>query len=522
MKNIYLNVIPLLVIVIFGTLQAEAKSFLVNKSNLGKEINRRSNIQSPDSIPLASGQDKWLGNIYGNSQLTDFTEYWNQVTPENAGKWESVERNRDEMNWNSLDAAYDLAKDNDFPFRFHILVWGAQQPGWMNDLPEDEQLAELEEWFNAVNDRYDDIDYLEVVNEPLHQRPDGETGEADYWDALGGPGDTGWDWIIKAFEMARNIFPDSTKLMLNDYNIINSQSNTQDYLEIVRLLQQDTLIDAIGFQGHAFSTQTGVSTMRENLDSMAATGLPVMVTEMDIDGPPSSQLENYKSDFPVFWEHPSVTGITLWGWRPGLWRETAYLVTNNTVRPAMKWLRAYVGGNYQQVSSLSLSAPADSIAVDSTMQLTASISPADATVKDVIWSVETVVGSTTDASISEDGVLTGISAGNTNITVKAQSMDSMAISEELEIAVIDRSVTGLDKPGSFVMYPNPVTNGVLYLKGLRGVSEISVIDLNGTPLKKYNVEGFRTTEIPVHLNPGVYLVKLKREQGTEYQKIIIR
>ena len=140
---------------------------------------------------LAAGCDKFLGNIHSSSQMTNYTEYWNQVTPENAGKWDSVEHTRDVMTWSSLDAAYNFAKNNDFPFRLHVLVWGNQQPAWIESLPPDEQLEEIEEWFIAVADRYPDLDYVEVVNEPLHDPPNQPgSGGGNYIDALGGSGDT--------------------------------------------------------------------------------------------------------------------------------------------------------------------------------------------------------------------------------------------------------------------------------------------------------------------------------------------
>ena len=47
----------------------------------------------------------------------------------------------------------------------------------------------------------------------------------------------------------------------------------------------------------------------------------------------------------MLWEHQAVMGITLWGFRPGLWRnaEQAYLIdTDGTERSALKWLREYV------------------------------------------------------------------------------------------------------------------------------------------------------------------------------------
>lgn len=297
--------------------------------------------------PLAMGKPKFLGCAYSNSQASNFDAYWNQVTPENAGKWVSVEGIRDVMNWGGLDAAYNFAKNNGFPFRFHVLIWGNQQPVWIENLANspDEQLAEIREWFAAVAERYPAIDYLEVVNEPLHDPPAGATN-GNYIEALGGTGETGWDWVLNAFRMAREIFPATTKLLINEYGVINSASNVNRYLEIIGLLQAENLIDGIGIQGHAFSTRGSAEDMIENLNSLATAGLPLQITEMDIDGPTdATQLADYQRIFPVVWEHPAVIGVTLWGWRPGLWRNTekAYIVELSGVeRPALEWLREYV------------------------------------------------------------------------------------------------------------------------------------------------------------------------------------
>jgi len=297
--------------------------------------------------PLASNQPKFVGNVYSLSQVENFEAYWNEVIPENAGKWGSVEGIRDVMNWGGLDAAYNLAKGNGFPFNFHVLIWGAQQPAWIDSLQPAEQLDEIREWYQAVANRYPDIDYLQVVNEPLpgHNPPDGTGGRANYKEALGGDGVTGWDWVLNAFRMAREIFPAETKLMLNDYNIINSSSNTSQYLNIIRLLQAEDLIDVVGEQGHNFTTSgTPVATMRKNLDSLAATGLSLQITEMDINHDNDNiQLQNYQRVFPVLYEHPGVEGITLWGWRPGTWQPQAYLIRQDgTERPALEWLRQYL------------------------------------------------------------------------------------------------------------------------------------------------------------------------------------
>ncbi len=299
---------------------------------------------------LATGQKKFLGSAYSAAQTRDFAEYWNKVTPENAGKWGEIEVVRDQMNWALLDEAYQFAKRNGLPFHLHVLIWGNQQPEWIEHLPRREQREEIEEWFTAVAERYPLLDFVEVVNEPLHDPPSkDDDGGGNYIEALGGAGATGWDWVLESFRLARARFPHA-KLLINDYSITNQPVDTQRFREIIELLQKEKLIDGIGIQAHAFSTTTErtVDVHRAGLDLLATTGLPIYVTEMDLDGPTDAkQLEDYRRVFPVFWEHPAVAGVTLWGFRPGLWRDQqrAYLVKpNGRERPALLWLRGYVRG----------------------------------------------------------------------------------------------------------------------------------------------------------------------------------
>ncbi len=334
--------------------------------NVGKSIwidsVRIQQLVEPEEMfePIARDKPKFLGNVYSPAQAPRFAEYWNQVTPENAGKWGSVEGTRDVMNWSQMDAAATLARENGFPFKFHVLVWGNQQPTWIKSLSPEEQLEEIEEWFEAVAERYPDLDWIEVVNEPLHDPPNstganaGTTDNGGYIDALGGDGETGWDWIITSFQMARDIFPDSVKLIINDYSILGNSQNTASYIEIVNLLKDRGLIDGIGVQAHAFSTKFASQNLLEfSLDQLGATGLPIQITELDIDGATGGsaaqsdqfQLNEYERIFPLMWEHTSVEGITLWGWRDGHWRseqEAFIMRPNEEERPALTWLRTYV------------------------------------------------------------------------------------------------------------------------------------------------------------------------------------
>ena len=306
---------------------------------------------------------KFLGNISRDLSPNNITTtpenwltYWNQVTPSNAGKWGFVEGTRDVMNWDGLDKAYNLAKDNNLLFKQHVFIWGNQQPSWIDELSDEEKFQEIEEWISEFCKRYPETDQIDVVNEPRSNKPDGgerSNGEyrANYINALGGTGTTGVDWIIKAFELARKHCPNAD-LILNDYGILNNQGNRNDHIAIANILKNNNLIDGIGVQGHSFTIENMTANqMTLALDQLGATELPVYVTEFDIDAegsaPEQTQLTRYQNLFPVIWEHPDVAGVTLWGYvQNNIWREDAYIVKGENIgadeRPAMSWLKGYV------------------------------------------------------------------------------------------------------------------------------------------------------------------------------------
>ena len=96
---------------------------------------------------------KFLGNISRDLSPNNITttpenwlNYWNQVTPSNAGKWGFVERTRDVMNWDGLDKAYKLAEDNDLFFKQHVFVWGNQQPDWIDDLSDEAVIKKIKKF----------------------------------------------------------------------------------------------------------------------------------------------------------------------------------------------------------------------------------------------------------------------------------------------------------------------------------------------------------------------------------------
>ena len=305
---------------------------------------------------MAVGKGKFLGNVWGTfgTPPLQYDLYWNQITPENASKWGSVEGTRNGYNWARLDEIYTYAVEKYYPFKFHTLIWGQQAPNWLASLDSLSIAQEIEEWIRLSGERYVSASFVDVVNEPL---PGHNPPPQAVINALGGTGATGWDWVIRSFELARQHWAKGVKLHLNDYGIINNTQATQNYLTIINLLKARNLIDGIGVQGHRFELESAdTTTIKNNLTALAATGLPIYITELDIAPAnqlnDATQLAEMQRLFPVLWRHPGIKGITFWGYIQGqVWQQNAYLITQSGAeRPAMQWLKSFMASIVSDVS----------------------------------------------------------------------------------------------------------------------------------------------------------------------------
>jgi len=279
---------------------------------------------------------KFVGNITTSGQVRDdFVEYWDQITPENEGKWGSVEGARNQMNWSGLDRAYAYAKMHGIPFKQHTFVWGSQQPNWLGGLSQADQKTEVEEWIRLYCERYPDTALIDVVNEPPpHTTP-------VYLEAMGGAGASGYDWIVQAFKWTKQYCPNAI-LMMNDYNNIEYGGDNERFLQIVeRIRSAGAPIDALGAQAHD-AHKLSASVVQGFIDKLSATGLPVYITEYDIDvADDAQQRKIMEEQFTLFWNDEHIAGITLWGYVVGAtWRPNTGLMTADGMeRPALTWLR---------------------------------------------------------------------------------------------------------------------------------------------------------------------------------------
>ncbi len=300
---------------------------------------------------LSSNPDKFLGNITtGNNQVDwggvePFRSLWNQITPENATKWDACEPSRKNFTFGGADVSANYAKKWGFPFKFHTLIWGAQYPSWVNNLSTTEQTKAITEWFDGVKAHYPNLEIIDVVNEAIagHQ-------PAPYRAALGGEGKTGYDWIIKAFEMAHERWPDAI-LVYNDFNTFRWQKT--EFIDLVRTLRDaGAPIDAYGCQSHDL-TDMGVDDFKSAMTEIQnALKMPMYSTEYDIGtNNDALQEQRYKEQIPYMWEADYCAGVTLWGYVYGqTWtgnekdgtRGNSGIIRDGEDRPAMTWLRSYM------------------------------------------------------------------------------------------------------------------------------------------------------------------------------------
>ena len=96
----------------------------------------------------------------------------------------------------------------------------------MDNLSTAEQYKAIVEWLDAIKKHYPTIDLIDVVNEAIPGH-----APAPYKDALGGDGVTGYDWIVKAFELAYERWPDAI-LIYNDYNTFEWQKS--QFIDLVK------------------------------------------------------------------------------------------------------------------------------------------------------------------------------------------------------------------------------------------------------------------------------------------------
>lgn len=257
-----------------------------------------------------------------------FLEHFNSGPIENHLKWPFWE------SWARQDG--DRAVDWMVRHEFRLpisgpLVWG----GWTN-LPDDlKGLAgnptaldqRVRNHIRSITGVYGDrIKEWEVINEPYAQN--------DLWRILGE------DHMAEYFREARRARP-KAHLTINDYPPLDYAGLGEGHLKaydrmIARLMEQKAPVDGIGFQCHFGSAVVPPERLLKALDHFAKYGVPISITEFDMDTTDEDLQRRYLRDFyTAAFSHPAVDTIIMWGfWEGKHWMPNAALWRNDwTLKP---------------------------------------------------------------------------------------------------------------------------------------------------------------------------------------------
>ncbi|HLU74890.1 MAG TPA: endo-1,4-beta-xylanase [Nonomuraea sp.] len=277
------------------------------------------------SAPLrqhAAAQGKFIGTALATGPLQNETQYrniaateFNQITAENAMKWESTQPNQGQFTFSGADAIVDFATQNNQQVHGHTLVWHSQTPGWVQGLGASAMRQAMQNHISQVVGRYADnptVVSWDVVNEVFEEN--GNLRSSFWYNTLG------QSFIADAFRYARAADPDAT-LCINDYNVegINAKS-TAMYNLVRSLREQNVPVDCVGFQGHLAIQYGFPNDIRQNMERFAALGVEVRVTEIDVrmqmprnSSKDSTQANYYRQVIEACLAVNACSGVTIWG-----------------------------------------------------------------------------------------------------------------------------------------------------------------------------------------------------------------
>ena len=254
---------------------------------------------------------------------------FNKVTLENDLKWPQWESNKQP----ALDALAWL-KEKEISVRGHTLLW----PGWKN-LPKDLEsltsdpaklksriLDHIRDEAGALKGQVTEWD---VVNEPY--------SNTDIQKALGD------GILVDALKAARDADP-KARLFVNDYGILShGASDTEHHDALYKTIQTlraaGAPIGGIGMQGHFDKQLTPPTKVWETLDRFSAFGIPIQITEHDIDVLDEEAWADYTRDFMIAcFAHPATNAFITWGfWEGRHWiPSAAYWSKDWQPRPTAK------------------------------------------------------------------------------------------------------------------------------------------------------------------------------------------
>jgi endo-1,4-beta-xylanase len=283
--------------------------------------------------------------ITGKDALGDalIVQQFNSISPENVMKWAVIHPRPDAYDFTLADKYVEFGLKNHMFIVGHCLVWHSQVPQWVfqdekgKALSREALLARMHDHISTVVGRYKGkVNGWDVVNEALNE--DGTLRQSPWMKIIGD------DYIVKAFQFAHEADP-AAQLNYNDYNL-ETPAKRKGAIALVKKLQAAGIpIAVVGSQGHLHLDSSSARDEEATVTELAAAGVKVAITELDIDVLPSAWghtadvslniqqnpalnpypkglpdrvqqalAKRYADLFAVYWKHREVMSrVTLWG-----------------------------------------------------------------------------------------------------------------------------------------------------------------------------------------------------------------
>jgi endo-1,4-beta-xylanase len=258
---------------------------------------------------------------------------FNQITAENDMKWQLIHPRpgADGFDFGPADAFVNFGLSNKMYLAGHTLVWHSQTPHWVfagtnpppvvtNTAPvasantnaagtnrlgrggfgpgfggggfgrydgprasRDELLQRMREHIHTVVGRYKGkVKVWDVVNEAIADSQGTNVLRNSLWLEIIGP-----DYLAKAFQFAHEADPEAI-LRYNDYGLENPAKRRKLVTLIKSLQEQKVPVHAIGSQAH-LNVSITFETMDQTLTEIATLGLPIHITELDVNSAAGGQ-----------------------------------------------------------------------------------------------------------------------------------------------------------------------------------------------------------------------------------------
>lgn len=301
--------------------------------------------------PIAPGDTTSTAYHYQNFVNSHF----NIVVPSNMGKWDSTEATQNVPTMGNVDTILNYAQSNNLDVRMHNLIWGAQQPTWVNTLLTNAQSTNPSvsgpaktSLMTAIasriayyvgdgdsdthdGDRSQHYQELDVLNEMLRNQT--------YYKIFGF---SGIAQIHKMVQDAVTAAGANTRLYTNEYNVLQNSNDpftttVQDpyanwyrrEVEGVNNGGYGSVVSGIGVQYNIDPRTSGTQVhsaarVAEVMNNLSVTGLPITLTEFAIQpsaggvtttAARSAQL--YNESLRLLYGTPQATSFLIWEpWPP--------------------------------------------------------------------------------------------------------------------------------------------------------------------------------------------------------------